>query len=1164
MFAVVCLVTGCVAWPSDLSAQRDRDLARLDRQITELHDAGKYAEELPFVQRLVALNKARYGTLSTQHASALKRLATNYISQKRLIEAEPIYLEVIAIGTKLLGAYHEDVLSTTVTLAILYRTTGRPQMGEPLLKKAIAQRERAMGRNHVSLVEALRELGQIEGSLQRYGEAEADIRRALALSKRGKQEPQNIALILGALADLELSQRRFAEAERALKEALALHEKALLTDPTPQLGHAFTLLQLVRLYQWSERYEDADSLAERAFAIIEKRLGSDHPTLADQLEIVAAAYESRNRFDEGDALRKRALAIYERAYGRDSIDFASSLTHLGGVYGSQGRIEEALTLSQRALEIAERAFGPDSPDLYPFYWDIGSLYLSQRRYSDAESFLMRALTGLEKAHKDPFVAGLHLTQILRMLAEGHVAQGHYAEARAFVDRGLTVSESMLGANHSQFGNTLNSLGALLLMQGQTDEAERLLERALPITERAGKDSGIYAATIASLGMVSFQRDDWAKAYAALKRASEIYIALDQRAAAGGATRANTGPPRSINSAVLYFTQAFTAFHLAEKDGRAAEDLRDDAFQMAQRVQSSQTAAALGQMAARFSSGTSALAELVRTRQDLGAEWQGIGALLTTALAAPPSPRGQANEQTLRQRSADLASRLDALNARIAKELPEYAALANSQPLTIADARKLLGPREALVDIEQVQAGLFPNEALILILQSPEAPPLRVEDTFVWVVTKTQSRWVRVDIGKTALEEQVQALRCGLDAEEWEGIARPARCGRLLGMQGRPRIGDPLPFNLGVAHGLYRALLGQVEDLISDKHLLIVPSGPLTSLPFQVLVTDEPSTALPKSFAGYRGVSWLGRRQPLTVLPSVVSLQALRKFAKASAGKKAYRAYGNPALLGDGSCRRATVLETCAPVQGASPERAVRERAEVRSGSIDRIYRKGAGQEALLAEVRSLCPLPDTAFELRCVAKSLGVPESEIRLGEAASESDIKRLSESGELANYRVVHFATHGLLAGDIETMASQRGEPALVMTPPDAPKDTDDDGLLTASEVAQLKLNADWVILSACNTAAGDKLGAEALSGLARAFFYAGARTLLVSHWPVYSDAAVQLLDGTFAELRAHPEIGRSEAYRRAMIALIEDPAQADNPHPAIWAPFSIVGEGSSSKTN
>jgi CHAT domain-containing protein len=472
---------------------------------------------------------------------------------------------------------------------------------------------------------------------------------------------------------------------------------------------------------------------------------------------------------------------------------------------------------------------------------------------------------------------------------------------------------------------------------------------------------------------------------------------------------------------------------------------------------------------------------------------------------------------------------------------------------MADARELLGPREALAH----QAGLSPNEALVLILQAPELAR-GVADTFVWVVTKTQSRWVRVDIGRTALEDQVKALRCGLDEEEWGTATKAARCGDLLGLNELRNKSQPLPFDLGKAHELYQALFGKVEDLISDKHLLIVASGPLTSLPFQVLVTEEPSKALPKSFADYRGVSWLGRRQPLTVLPSVASLQALRKFAKASGGKKAYLAYGNPVLQGDGSCRQTTVVETCPPVQAGSPERAMQERGKVRSSSIDRIYRKGAGQEAVLAEVRSLCPLPDTALELRCVAKSLGVPESEIRLGEAASESDIKGLSESGELANYRVVHFATHGLLAGDTELMARRQGEPALVMTPPAAPKDAEDDGLLTASEVAQLKLNADWVILSACNTAAGDKLGAEALSGLARAFFYAGARTLLVSHWPVYTDAAVRLTTRAFAELEIRPSVGRAEALQHAMGGLMDDQSKDDNAHPAVWAPFVVVGEG------
>jgi CHAT domain-containing protein len=135
-----------------------------------------------------------------------------------------------------------------------------------------------------------------------------------------------------------------------------------------------------------------------------------------------------------------------------------------------------------------------------------------------------------------------------------------------------------------------------------------------------------------------------------------------------------------------------------------------------------------------------------------------------------------------------------------------------------------------------------------------------------------------------------------------------------------------------------------------------------------------------------------------------------------------------------------------------------------------------------------------------------------------------------------------------------SRRGEPALVLTPPKLPLEPSDDGLLTSSEIAQLKLNADWIILSACNTAAGKNIKSSALSGLARAFFYAGARSLLVSNWPVYSDAAVQLVSEIFVARRSG--LSKSEALRRAELALIDDPSQEDNSSPSVWAPFSLVG--------
>ena len=173
-------------------------------------------------------------------------------------------------------------------------------------------------------------------------------------------------------------------------------------------------------------------------------------------------------------------------------------------------------------------------------------------------------------------------------------------------------------------------------------------------------------------------------------------------------------------------------------------------------------------------------------------------------------------------------------------------------------------------------------------------------------------------------------------------------------------------------------------------------------------------------------------------------------------------------------------------------------------------------------------------------------------GANANEAEIKRLNVSGDLARYRVVHFATHGTLAGQI----SGTTKPGLILTPPETATERDD-GYLSGSEIASLKLNAEWVILSACNTAGGsDETNAEALSGLARVFFYAGARALLISHWEVYSEPTVKLITSAVRAL-SDGSVGRAEALRRAMVNLI-DYRQAYEAHPAYWAPFVVVPKG------
>jgi CHAT domain-containing protein len=1128
-----CLIAAWFGCSGAVGARRTDNLAVLTQQISELQNAGKYPESLPLVQRLMVLSKARYGEKSVKYADALDRLADIYFSQSQYTEAEPIYAQVLTIRKMKLGPRHENVLATIVSLADLYRYTNRPQMGEPLLREGLAERERAVGPIHPSLADALRVLAEIELALQHYSEAETHILRAIPLFKKGKQEPTQIAQLLGTQAEIERSQLRFAEAERSLKEALSLHEKADRTDPNTQMAHVFALMQLVRLYQQSERDQEATIPAERALDISEKVLGPDNPNITGQLEVVATLYEGRGRYPECDALRKRALTIIERAYGSESINFANSLKGLGVSYGIQGRDEEALALLLRALEIAEKSLGTNNPALNPYLADVGARYLSQRRYSDAELFLTRALASLDKAPPsfDPYLTGIQRLGIQRSLFHVYRSESRYPEAKVALDRALAVSEQLFGPDHSQTGEIVSSLAFLLLSQDKTDEAERLFERALPITARAGKDDVGYASNIAGLSMVYFKREDWAKAYAAMRSASAIFMAVDQRVAAAGTMRANTGPPASsISHATIFSVQAFTAYYLAKSDEASTEALREEAFQMAQRAQSSQTAAALGQMAARFSSGTGTLAVLVRERQDLGVEWQALDARFATTLAAPPAQRNQEKEQALRQRLADIAARLDALNARFAKELPEYAALANPQPLTIADAQKFLLPREALVLI----AG-------------------QTHESLVWVIAKDAVRWTHVPLGEEEIAREVAALRCGLDYYgAWE--ATGSKCAQLLNVTYSAidyQLGKLLPFDLARAHTLYKALFGEVEDLIKDKHLLVVPSSSLTQLPFHVLVTEKPETPTP-DLTDYRNIAWFARSNAITVLPAVASLQALRQYAKLSQATKPLLGVGNPLLDGPGNTyadlkQAALERQSCG---GFGPIRVAENR---RSGGVKPFVQRGG--IANVAELRMAPPLPETAEELCNVAKAVGAAGADIFLGARASEREIKQLSEAGILRTYRIVHFATHGALAGQVSGSA----EPGLLLTPPVMGTEADD-GYLSASEIAGLKLDADWVILSACNTGAGGAEGAEALSGLARAFFYAGARALLVSHWAVDSESTVKLITTTVNWMSADKSVGRAEALRRSMLSLM-DQGKPHEAHPAYWAPFVVVGEGGSS---
>jgi CHAT domain-containing protein len=409
-------------------------------------------------------------------------------------------------------------------------------------------------------------------------------------------------------------------------------------------------------------------------------------------------------------------------------------------------------------------------------------------------------------------------------------------------------------------------------------------------------------------------------------------------------------------------------------------------------------------------------------------------------------------------------------------------------------RELTSPRPLTVAV--AQSLLSDGEALLGFLVTGA-------ESYGWAIRRNGVAFERLTITRAGLDDAVKRLRAGLDI----GAGDPAAI-------------VSTPFDVAAAHALYRTLLAPFEAMLAGVHdLLVVPDGALQSLPLAVLVTEPPARP-PASVADQAAVPWLIKRYAVTVLPSASALQALRAFAIAAPGAEPFSGFGDPVLDGSPGAARGAVLAS--------------------------LLSRGAVAD--VGEVRKLPPLPETADELKAIAATLGASSDAVHLGPQATESAVKRL----DLARYRTLAFATHGLMAGDFTGLA----EPALVLTPP-AQGSALDDGLLTASEIAQLQLNADWVVLSACNTASADgSPGAEGLSGLAKAFFYAGARALLVSHWSVGSTAAEHLTTRMFEE--AARGAGKSEALRRAMVALMQ---RTDSPyfaHPALWAPFVVVGEG------
>lgn len=1118
--ALAALVLG----PLVPAQAQQAEFERLNQETNALYQQGQYSRAITSASQAVRVAESTFGAEHPNVGTALNGLALMLASQGQYEQVEALYRRALAIYEKAFGANHANVATVLSNLADLYKTQGRFAEAEPLYQRALAIYETTLGAGHPNVAQVLTNIAGVHFGKGQYAQAVELSRRALAIQEKalGAENPV-IAISLNNLAYLHMAQAQFAQAEPLLRRALAIYEKAqgpnhpgvayLLGNLGELYGHqgeyargeqllkrsleirenalgpehpdvAVSLTNLATAYRAQGRYAQAEQLYLRALAIVEKAVGAEHTHVAAVLNLLALVYYEQGKYAQIETLFKRALAIREKALGYEHRTVAESLNNLAGLYTTQGRYALAEPLRARSLSIVEKALGREHPDVASNLNDMAYQYFVQDQYAQAEPLYRRALAIREHA-----LGAAHpgVGDSLRDLATVYGKQGRYAEALPLFARALAIAENSFGPEHAAVAACLHKEAELHKAQGQYAKAEPLYKRSLAIIEKiVGPDHPGNALSLNSLAEMYRSQGRHGEALALARRASAI---ARQRIIAGGT--GDAARHEAFTNRAGFFNHLAL---LARNPGQeAAAAIADEALQIVQLEQTSGTASAVAKMAARFATGDDVLAGLIKRKQDAADRRARQEALLLKAASRPPQQRIAADEHRLREDIVLAAREIETADAELARGFPAYRELTRHEPMRVSQLRPLLQPEEAL---------------LVYALG---------EQSFLWVVRAEGAVFLSLPVDAKDLAAKVATLRAEMDFDS-AGKAR--------------RV------SLDVLHALYQGVFAPaLPQLAGITHVLVVPAGPLQSLPFGMLVA-APAAAI-RGDADYRKVDWLARRYALSVLPAVSSLQALRQFAKAGRSQEPFAGFGDPLIGAAGG----EIRGPRGRMDVAQVFRTLAVKADAVSGAV-------MAEIADVEAIRQAPRLPETADELRAMGRALKAGENSIWLQERASESVVKGL----DLSRYRTIAFATHGVTAGEVKGV----GESGLILTPPPQGS-AEDDGYLSASEIARLRLDADWVVLSACNTAAADGTpGAEGLSGLAKAFFHAGARSLLVSHWPVASDATVPLTTAMLREYEANPGQGKAAAQRKAILALMNTPSHPEYAHPVFWAPFVVVGEG------
>lgn len=774
---------------------------------------------------------------------------------------------------------------------------------------------------------------------------------------------------------------------------------------------------------------------------------------------------------------------------------------LGETKLAQGRIVEAeVEIRQALLNLLRRNgkyFGPTAQAVA----SLSAVLIEQGRHTEAEKLARSVIEIWHDIGLDDTTS--QIAQAKRALANILVLQRRWQDAGALFEEVVATTK-----DRPTPGTRAPATGRILALTrtGQAAQAITVAQQQLQAaTARLGERHFDTAMLRGLQGVALASAGQDAEAVAAFRAALPVILSNSRQAD----TEESTSASRDFYIQTIVESYIVLLAKVQGTPAASGLDAGTESFRLADAARGRSVQRALSASAARAAVRDPALATLIRDEQDVLKQIAAQFGLLSNLLALPPEQRDDKAIQALRVQVDKLRDSRAKTRQQIEKQFPEYASLIDPRPPAPDEVRAALRPGEALISYYLAQ-----------------------DNSFVWVVPKDGPvAFAASPVGAAAIEQKVNRLRRALEPQA-------------------ETLGDIPAFDLALAHELYQTLLQPVEaGWKPAKSLFVVSNGALGLLPLALLPTAPSQVdqkALPL-FDGYKKVPWLARSHAVTQLPSTAALKTLRSLPAGSSKREPLIGFGDPFFNAQQAAEAAS--ETPALIASADP-------VAVRGAKLKR--RNAPQTEGVdSAELAQLPRLPDTADELRSVATAMQANlDTSLYLGQKANEKIVKQ----AKLDGYKVVAFATHGLVPGELNGLT----QPALALTAPQI-ANVDGDGLLTMDEILGLKLDADWVVLSACNTGTGAGAGAEAASGLGRAFFYAGTRALLLTNWSVHSASARDLVTDLFRRQSDTAQITRAEALRQAMVALLDGPGYQEDgkslfsySHPIFWAPYTLMGDG------